>query len=441
MFLLTLSNFASPNSIRNSITPDLTRLVDQGNHPIVFGNAAKYSLDRHTDAIMMNMAIPDRSLAVLEGAILAPVYDHLDEGGNSRLPVESLAVKVLDTSVDNNAFYLTYWHGYLVPLRAVLTVTSFFNIILLNFVLLTMLFAVVLEIFRRVGGWPAIPAMFIAFIFAAGWLIPQSVQYANMFYLGLIATIALYLLLRQEKKIIWLACFFLATGMATSFFDFLTTPIITLIAPLTLLVMWEFKHQRQSVFKVVGLTISWAFGYIVFWILKWLVALQVHSPDFVNAMFNNSFSLRSGISEESGIMQRVEAIRRNIYQLAWSPGPMNEGDFLSLRLLALIVVVAVVIWLAILLLARLDLRRLSTAAPLLLLALAPYLWYFAISNHSYVHSWFTYRSQAVSIFATIMFIVLSIDWQNLSRRALGLGKVKRSDRINLRKNSLDLMTR
>jgi len=33
----------------------------------------------------------------------------------------------------------------------------------------------------------------------------------------------------------------------------------------------------------------------------------------------------------------------------------------------------------------------------LLVGLAPYLWYLVLSNHSYVHWWFTYRLQAITV--------------------------------------------
>ena len=40
----------------------------------------------------------------------------------------------------------------------------------------------------------------------------------------------------------------------------------------------------------------------------------------------------------------------------------------------------------------------------LLVAFAPYIWYLVLSNHSYVHFWFTYRLQAVSITAILLLV-------------------------------------
>ena len=40
----------------------------------------------------------------------------------------------------------------------------------------------------------------------------------------------------------------------------------------------------------------------------------------------------------------------------------------------------------------------------LVVAVAPYLWYLALTNHSYVHFWFTYRLQFVTFCALLMAI-------------------------------------
>jgi hypothetical protein len=38
----------------------------------------------------------------------------------------------------------------------------------------------------------------------------------------------------------------------------------------------------------------------------------------------------------------------------------------------------------------------------LIIALMPYVWYFILSNHSYLHWWFTFRLQAVTIACLMM---------------------------------------
>ena len=45
----------------------------------------------------------------------------------------------------------------------------------------------------------------------------------------------------------------------------------------------------------------------------------------------------------------------------------------------------------------------SVNISVLLCAILPFLWYMVVSNHSYIHYWFTYRILAISIYAILIF--------------------------------------
>ena len=57
-------------------------------------------------------------------------------------------------------------------------------------------------------------------------------------------------------------------GMAVSFLDFLTYPVLALGIPL---VMYVIVRQEAGILKIIGLSCSWAAGYIGFWSLKWIL--------------------------------------------------------------------------------------------------------------------------------------------------------------------------
>jgi len=407
---LALSTQVSPDRIHKAIEPIAEQFVREGDYPAGIFSAHKYRLDRFTDSLMLQMAIPDPSISTLDNTLLVPYFDYIPEEGNIS-PVESLYQKISDPSIQNNTDYLTYWLGFLIPLRAALSVLSVTQVVMLNFILLGILAIAVAEIFRRTGGILALVAFLVALLPVTPWLIPQSFQFANMFYLSLLSTIVLFLLLRAQKCSLWIATFFLVAGIATSFFDFLTTPLLTLLLPSLLLVFWRIKHDEGSIVSVISNTILWAVGYIAMWGLKWVVLVQVYGPDRINATFIDSLFMRSGIDGGEGLQSRLDAVRRNLYQLQWNPGPVNQGDFLSLRLLAVILLIVFIVWLMFFLLSKSNGRRLVRAIPLLLIAVAPYLWYFVASNHSYIHFWFTYRAQIPAVAALLMFFVLSINWK------------------------------
>ncbi|WP_316076932.1 hypothetical protein [Varibaculum cambriense] len=70
-----------------------------------------------------------------------------------------------------------------------------------------------------------------------------------------------------QKHKLW-PDFFMILGMAVSFLDFLTYPVLALGIPL---VMYVIVRQEAGILKIIGLSCSWAAGYIGFWSFKWIL--------------------------------------------------------------------------------------------------------------------------------------------------------------------------
>lgn len=95
-----------------------------------------------------------------------------------------------------------------------------------------------------------------------------SFQYYSVFYcttLGMLAVLVGHNYFQKHK--LWPA-FFMILGMAVSFLDFLTYPVLALGIPL---VMYVIVRQEAGILKIIGLSFSWAAGYIGFWSLKWIL--------------------------------------------------------------------------------------------------------------------------------------------------------------------------
>ena len=58
------------------------------------------------------------------------------------------------------------------------------------------------------------------------------------------------------------------------------------------------------------------------------------------------------------------------------------------------------------------------AVQLLPIAFLPWAWYFLAANHSYLHNWFTFRAQAVSVAAILLTLMQFIDWKKLNTKHL-----------------------
>lgn len=145
--------------------------------------------------------------------------------------------------------YARYWHGYLVILKPLLMLTSFNSIRLFNSALqLFMAGCVVIGLCKRNAS-----------ALAQGFLLSLPFLYFISSFASLSHSICLYLMLallliqmrwdtslQKSNRYVY---FFLAAGMATSYFDFLTYPLITLVFPLCVyLYLNERGGVEQSVF-------------------------------------------------------------------------------------------------------------------------------------------------------------------------------------------------
>jgi O-antigen/teichoic acid export membrane protein len=53
---------------------------------------------------------------------------------------------------------------------------------------------------------------------------------------------------------------------------------------------------------------------------------------------------------------------------------------------------------------------------LLVVAFIPWVWYLFAANHSYLHNWFTFRAQAVSVAAILLALMQLVDWNKLNTK-------------------------
>ena len=79
-------------------------------------------------------------------------------------------------------------------------------------------------------------------------------------------------------------------------------------------------------------------------------------------------------------------------------------QFIAIAMLLMVVLVAF----------RFNAGGWRRAVQLLPIALLPWVWYFLAANHSYLHNWFTFRAQAVSIAAILLALMQFVNWKKLT---------------------------
>ena len=279
-----------------------------------------------------------------------------------------------------------YSHGDVSYMKPLLLVLDYKNILLLNMLAqLVCMFEIVQLLARRSPG----RGMLLPAVVAFGMLTPPAMalclQYMPCFYV--MAAACLVLLRWPGLAERHTGLFFLTVGMAASYFDFLTFPLITLGIPLILYLLGRNLPWRQGV-RAVGLaSVCWGAGYAGFWAMKWCIGSAVLGQNlFADAW--NSFALRSSHETQGQAVSYGQALQKNVGVFA---GLRVWGVLLALAAVALLLRL---VWLWRRHMPAKD--RLNAVVPLLLVACMPFAWYFVTVNHSYIHYGYTHKELAIT---------------------------------------------
>ena len=169
------------------------------------------------------------------------------------------------------AEYSRYWHGYLLVLKPLLLLTSFNTIRLLNSAVQLMLAGSVVIHLCRKKAYMLARAFLVSLPFLYFVSTYASLSLSICFY---VMVIALLIQLRFDgyfdRKGMY-GEFFLMTGMAAAYFDFLTYPLVTLVYPLCVFLYFHGKDRAGNLRKMIDYSVRWFFGYIGLWASKWLL--------------------------------------------------------------------------------------------------------------------------------------------------------------------------
>ena len=286
--------------------------------------------------------------------------------------------------------YSRYWHGYTLPLRLLLCVLDVANLQMLLYFAQMVLLIFVLHLMNRRGLGRLIPGFFLAYFLLMPFSTSVCLQYVPVTMLMLAACACVLLWDRRIEDAIGMPAFFALLGLLTNYFDLLTFPLVSLGYPLILLLALRMRRGEggRALFCTAALCgVSWALGYGGMWALKWLLNGLIFGWQMLYGVFAQ-IGLRA--SDNGGELSRIAVLFKNLGVI------LEKKSYLLLLLLCAAVTLAPA--------GRaiagrrglaLDLRALN----LLLPAAAVCLWYIVMANHSFDHTYFTYRSVTVAVLA------------------------------------------
>ena len=359
------------NEIRENTQESLRVLSQEGDYcnrlsPIFF-----LRQDNFTDAIMLGSLLAERNdMTRFENVCYSPIYKVEDSVprtmGNYQASMDS------DLHSDRIDCYPRYWHGYQLTLRPLMKCMGLRGIRVLNYVLLFGMAITVFLLCGRVLGRGYGLSFLLSFLIVGFPVVPLSLQFVTCFLICLLTMTVALLLPRRGGRDEGYTLWFMIAGGLTSFFDFLTTPLLTLGMPLIVMLL---RRDRFPDYRYVIVTsLMWAVGYAGIWSSKWILA-GVFTPFDIVSSVTEAISFRSS---------SALGLSFGLYSVAFSV-------FMLLGLACMIGLIYV------------SLRRYGVRAKkclsLMLVGFYPFLWVLAMQNHSFIHCWFVWRIFAISVFA------------------------------------------
>lgn len=281
--------------------------------------------------------------------------------------------------------YSRYWHGYTFLLRLLLCMFNLSNLqMLLLFAQLALLALTLLLMVRR-GLEKLIPAFGAAWFFMMPTAMGVCLHYVPNALLTLLACVLILRFDRALSRGIGLPAFFALVGLLINYFDLLSFPVVSLVFPLTLLLALELKGDAALpalVKQAVFCSAAWALGYACMWMLKWGINTLIFGNGILTVI-GDQVSLRLSVGGES--QSRFSILLRNIRVIT------DKTAYRVILLAALAVTIGVSVHKGM----KPDVRALAVLIPLLI----PVMWTLALSNHSYDHTFFTFRTMCSAYFA------------------------------------------
>ncbi|MBP3683772.1 MAG: hypothetical protein J6J12_02255 [Oscillospiraceae bacterium] len=307
-----------------------------------------------------------------------------------------------------NTDYTRYWHGTAGILRVLHLFTDIHGIRILGMVSLVWLLWRTLRILLRSGHWDMGVCLLFSLFWVQVWNLRLSVEYQPCFLIcfGLCPAF-----LRLERRgDFYLNLLAIVAGTLTAFFDFLTTETITILIPLLLVVAIRSRECRlESPRKVLGMLlccgICWALAYLGTFAVKWgAVSLATGENHFLSA-FNSVGQRVNGAVTEGNVQKMPGMLAAVVSNLS----VLFEGTSrMEYRMVIFNLIIIAILFFAIYRMYRIRKTLRPGTVFILLLGSIVLLRYSILANHSYLHSFFTYRALASTMLAGLLAMLINL---------------------------------
>lgn len=364
-------------------------MILEGGYPTMADHAFASTLDYITDALILAES-KAATIAHWDTIFTNPLYEYDGDA------VENLYRYAMDEDPQPTGFYVQYWMGFRPVIRLLLCFLDYYQILRYTaFAFFVLLAAVICDVAKRTGTKTAF-FFALSIILVRPHVIAVSLQFSCCFFIAFLAML-MAPWIRENPK--WESLFFLELGIATMYFDFYTTPIITFGLPMTYLYVLRNTEGQATTLKTIGRNAAaWSAGYGGMWLAKLTLTSLLTDADGLGKGFA-SFAGRIGIEKTTELESYYDPIMA-LRTVAASLYSDQQGKIILFGAAALVCLILAVKFLR----SRLPIRALTNHCLLLVLAALPILWFMAAAQPTANHHWFQYRGIAVTFWAGFVYL-------------------------------------
>lgn len=371
-----LSCLLPDRSIKAHIAESAPMMVEEGLYPKAIINMEQCQMDNFTDALIMNQIHSiDRKHPIKSAMQMVRMSEKGSDWDQTGLLLRTVNGETLEEQ-----HYARYWHGSTLLFRPLFILVDFVTLRHILFIVSSLLIVMLLCVYYPRAGLMKTIALAMGFLVTYGFVMQFSMQFFPVLAITLIGSIIIV----NHKESANFGLLFFIVGSLTCYFDLLTTPLLTLGIPLAIMLSmksnedFRFKYNLIEISKIILL---WGLGFALTFFTKWALASLILGQN----IFADAYEV-SLYRMEAEDFTRWDALTKNF-------------GMLNLWIIGLAALV-------LLLFSFINRLKISykKVVLFLLIGLMPYVWYLLLANHSYVHWWFTYRLQAISVVCMLLML-------------------------------------
>ena len=304
--------------------------------------------------------------------------------------------------------YTRYWHGTAGILRLFHLWTDVQGVKTAGMIVLLALVILNVWLLFRKGYGDLGMCLALAFLLIHPWNLRLSMEYQPCFLVCFLLCPAFVLL--EKRGNLYVGMLSVLSGTMTAFFDFLTTETVTLLLPLILVLGMRMMDKRlegrkQTAILLLECLLCWGLAYAGTFLAKWIaVSIATGENHILPALASAGMRVSGSMVENTaktlspltmGPAANLSALFGGRTQI--EPRRIFAGLALSATVLVLLY------------------RRYSTWRPIvkgtgfvLALGSVVLLRYVLLANHSYLHSFFTYRALISTLLAILTAMMLNL---------------------------------